>query len=118
MTPRPEHSPLGWQGPARGLLIALAVVLASALAWASRAGPAGEVEVPTLSVDPNIAPLPVLMALPMIGPVLAGAIVEAREAAPFRSIDDFDRRVRGIGPARVAALRPFLRFEPSPVSPR
>ena len=28
------------------------------------------------------------------------------------TIEDFDRRVKGIGPAKVAALRPFLRFDP------
>ena len=118
MTPRLDRSPLGWQGPARGLLLLLATVLALALAWIAPTGPGEPLELPTLAVDPNTAPAPVLMALPTLGPALAGRIVEAREEAPFRSIDDFDRRVKGIGPARVAALRPFLRFEPSPVSPR
>ena len=72
---------------------------------------------PSLLVDANSAPLPVLEALRGLGPVLSGRIVEAREIQPFRSMDDFDRRVYGIGPAKVAALRPFLRFDSTP-SPR
>ena len=64
-------------------------------------------------VDPNTAPPEVLGALPRIGPALGRAIVAERRTAPFRSLDDLDRRVRGIGPATVAALRPYLRFEPA-----
>jgi hypothetical protein len=40
-------------------------------------------------------------------------IVAARETAPFQSLDDLDTRVRGIGPATLAALSPFLQFEPA-----
>ena len=54
--------------------------------------------------------MPVLEALPGLGPALAGRIDEARANRPFRSLDDFDRRVKGIGPSKAAALRPFLRF--------
>ncbi len=108
------RAPWGWNGPARGALILLGAAAASVLAWASRGGVSGPAEVPSLLVDANAAPAPVLGALPGIGPVLAGRIVEARRAAPFRSIDDFDRRVYGIGPVKAAALRPFLRFDSPP----
>lgn len=93
----------------------LAGLLAMGLAWTSRVESAGSVSLPLLVADPNTVPSPVLMALPMIGPTLAGNIVEARAARPFDSIEDFDRRVRGIGPARVAALRTYLRFDSTPL---
>ena len=112
MTPRLDRPKLGWNRTARGFLILWAGGMASVLAWASSEGPRVGPELPAFSVDANTAPAPVLGALPGLGPVLAGRIVEAREARPFRSIDDFDRRIRGIGPAKIAGLRPFLRFEP------
>ncbi len=65
-----------------------------------------------MRVDPNTAPPEVLGALPRLGPTLVGAIVAERRMAPLRSLDDLDRRVRRVGPATVAALRPYLRFEP------
>jgi len=66
---------------------------------------------PPLVVDPNSAPPPVLSALPRLGPSLVGRIEAARSNAPFRSLDDFDHRVRGIGPATIDALRSHLRFD-------
>jgi DNA uptake protein ComE-like DNA-binding protein len=107
-----DRPPFGWDTRARWLLIALATIGGSVLAWASSGPEVGEIDLPALSVDANSVPLPVLGALPGLGPVLSGRIVEAREIRLFRSMDDFDRRVYGIGPAKVAALRPFLRFEP------
>jgi Helix-hairpin-helix motif len=111
MTPPLDRAIFGWDAPARGLLILSAATFGSALAWASSDPPVGEVDLPKLSVDANSVPMPVLGALPGLGPVLSGRIVEAREVRPFRSMDDFDRRVYGIGPAKVVALRPFLRFD-------
>jgi DNA uptake protein ComE-like DNA-binding protein len=66
---------------------------------------------PRLQVNANSVPTGVLESLPRIGPALAGRIVEAREQSPFSSLDDLDRRVRGVGPATVAGLRPYLRFD-------
>jgi competence protein ComEA len=66
--------------------------------------------VPSLVVELNTAPPEVLSALPRLGPARANAILEARERAPFRSFEDFDRRVRGIGPATVAAIKPYARI--------
>jgi competence protein ComEA len=64
-----------------------------------------------LVVDPNTAPPAVLASLPKLGPALVERIVAARAEAPFQSLEDLDDRVKGIGPATIAALRPHLRFE-------
>ena len=102
----------GWNDPARSLLIVTTGLFGSVLTWMSLAVPSGVVEVPPLSVDANSVPEPVLGALPGLGPVLSGRIIAAREVGPFTSIDDLDRRVRGIGAAKVASIGPFLRFDP------
>jgi DNA uptake protein ComE-like DNA-binding protein len=88
---------------------ALAIITAIATCF-DRQGPESPPALP-LRVDVNIAPPGVLEALPRIGPALAGRIVEAREETLFVSADDLDRRVRGIGPATIAGLRPYLRFD-------
>ncbi len=69
-----------------------------------------------LQADPNTAPADVLLALPGLGPSRVSAIISARETAPFRSADDLDRRVKGIGPTTMSGLVPYLRFDP-PSSP-
>ncbi len=59
-------------------------------------------------VDPNTADADALMALPGIGPAMAGRILEDRAAnGPYRTAGDL-LRVKGIGPATLARLRPFL----------
>ncbi len=121
--PEPARPIWGWTGPARGLLIVAAGSLSIALLLASWRSPAASEVVPfaPLVVDPNSAPAAVLEALPGIGPVLASRVVEGRDAAPFRSLADLDRRVKGIGPVTAAALKPFLRFDgptPSPPTPK
>lgn len=68
-------------------------------------------KLPVLVVDPNVAPQEVLSALPRLGPARAKAILEARQESPFVSAEDFDRRVRGVGPATMTEIRPYLRFE-------
>lgn len=63
-------------------------------------------------VDVNRATARELEALPGIGPALAGRIVASREEeGPFRSVEEL-QRVRGIGPATVARLRPLARAGP------
>ncbi|WP_406693628.1 helix-hairpin-helix domain-containing protein [Singulisphaera sp. Ch08] len=103
----------GWSAPVRGLLIVSTVVGAIGLLIAAPRGKDAPAPVPPLIVDPNTAPAPVLMALPRLGPSLVGRIVAARAQAPFRSIDDLELRVRGLGPATIKALRPHLRIDPT-----
>lgn len=62
-----------------------------------------------LRLDLNAASAGELMALPGIGEKRALAIVGWRDAnGPFRCVDDLDD-VRGIGPATLGRLRPFVR---------
>jgi len=91
-----------------GVLLTLSAALLG-LAPPAAQGPAVE---PALLVDPNTAPVGVLLALPRIGPTLAGRIVAARGRGRYERLDDLDARVRGVGPVTAAALRPFLRFGP------
>ena len=56
---------------------------------------------PAELINVNSADLPALVSLPGIGPSLAAAIVAGR---PYRSEADLDK-VKGIGPAKLAALR-------------
>ena len=59
-------------------------------------------------VDLNRATATELDALPGIGPATAQAIVEHRAAnGPFTSVDDLEQ-VRGIGPAKLATIRPLV----------
>lgn len=104
----------GWNVRARRLVSGLCVGLALALGWAARSGHAPARPFTTLVIDPNTAPPAVLAALPRLGPVLVGRMVKERERRPFASLADLDERVRGVGPATVAAIRPFLRFGARP----
>jgi competence protein ComEA len=64
-----------------------------------------------LPLDPNTADLQLLEQLPGVGPARARAIVEERvSGGPFERVDDLVR-VRGIGPATLEELRPFLSID-------
>jgi competence protein ComEA len=108
-TPRPLW---GWTAPVRHWLTTAGALGALGLIVSTRgAGSAQPIDpAPCLIVDPNTAPPVVLAALPHLGPAMVGRIVAQRERAPFRSLEDLDARVRGIGPATAASLRPFLRI--------
>lgn len=67
------------------------------------------------AVDVNTASAAELEALPGIGAAKAAAIVEERQVRPFASIEDLER-VRGIGPALVAELRPHITVSAPPAS--
>ena len=88
--------------------------------WISQGGVGGrlielettEPRVAAFEVDVNGAEWPELAQLPSIGPTLARRIVESRETdGPFFEHDDL-RRVQGIGPKTLDAIRPFLRPMP------
>jgi competence protein ComEA len=64
----------------------------------------------TTVVDLDVADQRDIESLPKIGPVLAARIVDDRNTnGPFGSIEGF-QRVRGVGPALAAALRPRVTF--------
>jgi competence ComEA-like helix-hairpin-helix protein len=70
-------------------------------------------------VNPNDAPVASLMRLPQIGRARARAIVAHREQRgtptgrlpAFQTADDL-RQIKGIGPAIVEDIRPWLQFDP------
>jgi transposase len=61
-------------------------------------------------IDPNLATPTTLETLPGIGAARAAAIVRERCRRRFTSIGEL-RRVRGLGPKRIAAIEPFLGIE-------
>jgi len=69
-------------------------------------------------VNPNDAPVASLMRLPQIGVARARAIIAHRERVgsqaghppAFREADDL-QEIKGIGPAIVEDLRPWLQFD-------
>jgi competence protein ComEA len=113
-TPR---APWGWTPQVRNILAAAASLGAIALALQAPTSSARPREVPGLVLELNSAPPQALAALPKLGPALVARIVEVRRQAPFESLEDLDRRVRGIGPATIAALRPYLRVARPPAHP-
>jgi competence protein ComEA len=60
-------------------------------------------------VNVNTAAPEELDSLPGIGPVLARRIVAERQKRPFARVEDL-RRVSGIGPKKLEALRDLVRF--------
>nr|WP_276600507.1 MULTISPECIES: helix-hairpin-helix domain-containing protein [unclassified Nannocystis] len=72
-----------------------------------------DLEALAIPVDLNYASAPELESLPGIGPELARRIVEGR---PYATVDDLNR-VRGIGPARLTAVRPRARVQTSGQDP-
>jgi competence protein ComEA len=58
-------------------------------------------------VNVNTATAEQLALLPGIGPSRAEAIIQARQNRPFRAVQDL-LRVRGIGPATLQNLRPYV----------
>jgi hypothetical protein len=66
-----------------------------------------------LKLDPNTAPPQVLGALPQVGSTLVRQLVLARQVQPFTSLEDFLGRVRGVGPATLGHIAPYLRLEPA-----
>lgn len=99
--------------------LALGVVLAGALGVppAHAAEPkAGAAPAPA-SVNVNTATLDELTALPGIGEKRAQAIIDTRkQKGGFKSVDELTE-VKGIGPANLEKLRPYLRAGNAPTTP-
>jgi competence protein ComEA len=73
----------------------------------------GTASSPVRSVDINSATAPELIALPGIGPAMAARIIAYRTAhGRFGRIEELDR-VKGIGPATLKKLQPFIRCSSS-----
>lgn len=75
-------------------------------------GSAAAAAAPPALVDLNTATLAELDALPRVGPAMAARIVAKR---PFRRPDDL-RRVSGIGPSTLRALKPLVTVSAAPAA--
>jgi competence protein ComEA len=98
------RSPSALAALALGAVLAGAVVAPAAHAAANDGRPSA-----ASSVNVNTATVEELTALPGIGEKRAQAIVEARkQKGGFKSVDELEE-VKGIGPANLEKLRPYLR---------
>lgn len=97
-------------------VLVLFALVGMAVYWVAHGGLRGElIEIDRAKslqakylVDINIADWPELAELPEIGELLARRIVDSRAAeGPFKDHNDL-RRVRGIGPLKLEAMRPYL----------
>lgn len=108
----------------RAFLVGIGLCLVLSLGFAARALPRSENSTPTCAqerINPNEAPMASLMRLPQIGRSRARAIVAYREAvgtppgqaSAFQTADDLEQ-IKGIGPAIVEDVRPWLQFAALP----
>jgi len=115
--PRREAVTWPWPVGARAVLagaVILAVVVPSVASLFNGSSSGGAfIAAPELVVDPNRAPERVLAALPHVGPTLVRELVLARNDRPFSSLEDAQDRVRGLGPATLARIAPYLGLAPS-----
>lgn len=95
-------------------LLALGTVLAGALAAPAAHAAAVDAKAPAAAsaaapVNVNTATIDELTALPGIGEKRAEAILELRkQKGGFKSVDEL-AEVKGIGPANLEKLRPYVR---------
>ncbi|HWC89081.1 MAG TPA: helix-hairpin-helix domain-containing protein [Pirellulales bacterium] len=91
-------------------------LVALAVYWLAGGGPAGQlveldrqaIRPARFRVDLNTAAWPELAQLPGLGETLARRIVESRQLdGPYTTHDDL-RRVSGVGPKKLAKIKPYL----------
>ena len=107
------------RAPVQGLaLLSLCAVAALTVARISQAQMRTPMEgyryttLPAWRVDLDHAGVDELAALPGVGPSLAAAIVADRQAkGPFKTLTELDR-VRGVGPAILQQIKPFVLQSP------
>ena len=92
---------------ARRALVVLAALLVAGLAVdLLRPRPSTGRAVREARIDINVADEAQLCLLPEVGPAVAQRIIQSRETqGPFAKLSDL-RRVKGIGPATLAAVEP------------
>lgn len=99
------------QGLALLSLCAVAAVIGARMSQAQLRTPMEGYRYTTLPawrVDLNQAGADELAALPGVGPSLSAAIVADRLAkGPFKTLEELDR-VRGVGPAILQQIKPFV----------
>ena len=103
------------RAPTQGLallsLCALATLIASRISQTQMRTPVQGNQYSTLPawrIDLDRAGPDELAALPGIGPALAAAIVKDRNMrGPFQTLSGLDR-VRGVGPAILSQIKPFV----------
>ena len=124
-----QRTSSAWTAPQRAVLIVLGVAILAIAAVRFALNPKYISTEPTSEpspelidqIDPNDAPWPALAALPTIGEQRARQIVAYREeflrdhpgAIAFERLEDLEK-VKGIGPATVQQLRPYLVFPSDP----
>ena len=125
----PDPAPAGHEATLRAaqsvaFLVAVGVCLTLSLGFAAGMFPRSQrsTTVPwNERINPNEAPVASLMRLPQVGAARARAIVTHRERAglpagrppAFKTADDL-QQIKGIGPAIVEDLRPWLQFDDPP----
>ncbi len=96
-----------------GVIVTLLTVQVWAyLPWGSRPTDLDRRGELTYRIDLNRADRAELLQLPGVGDTLAGRIEEhRRQHGSFKEVDQL-RQVKGVGPARLASLRPFIETGP------
>ena len=133
MASQPDKPAFAWTRTQRGVLIALTLLFAAVLLlrlacnrmYVSNPPPARAERFDELAdrIDPNTATWRELAVLPAIGEKRAKEIVAYREQfiarqpnrLAFAQPDDL-LKVKGIGPAMLQTLRPYLLFPPLPTT--
>jgi competence protein ComEA len=95
---------------ALGLVVLALVAVAAVRGVGHRGGTRPTDHFPAGTVDLNTADRAELTAVPGIGDGLADAILTHRTAHKFAAVEDLDD-VKGVGPATLDELKPWLRVE-------